>query len=158
MDNIKAFIKQYKRVLIIASITAVLAVGMFSLAVLFALTNTNTAAPPTRRAVRATPRPTTYRVEYMITGSTGRASITYNNEQEGTQQEDIRAGGGSFSDKPLRIRYTMKPGTFAYISVQNENKAGSVRCRILIDSHIWRESVSEGGYKIATCSGRVGED
>lgn len=122
-----------------------------------------TAAPSANRTSRATSRPTTHRVEYLITGSTGRASITYNNEQEGTQQEDVAAGGGrvpsgSFSDKPLRIRYTMKSGTFAYISVQNENDAGSVRCRILVDGLIWRESVSEGAYKIATCSGRVGEE
>jgi hypothetical protein len=42
-----------------------------------------------------------------------------------------------------------------YLSVQNQNAAGSVTCRILLDGMVVSENTSTGGYVIATCQGRV---
>lgn len=90
-----------------------------------------------------------YRVTYEVTGTSTRASLTYENDQGGTEQGDYQL--------PYRKNYTMKYDDFVYISVQNLKDYGSVTCRIYIDGEKWRESTSSGAYVIATCSGLVGD-
>lgn len=46
-------------------------------------------------------------------------------------------------------------GDFVYISVQNQQPAGSVTCRITVDGTVVSENTSTGGYTIATCQGNV---
>lgn len=46
-------------------------------------------------------------------------------------------------------------GDFVYLSVQNEDAAGSVTCRIVVDGITISENTSVGAYKIASCSSRV---
>jgi hypothetical protein len=53
------------------------------------------------------------------------------------------------------LTYTFSPGAFVYLSVQNQDAAGSVTCRITVDGVVISENTSTGGYTIATCQGRV---
>lgn len=46
-------------------------------------------------------------------------------------------------------------GDFVYISVQNQQPAGSVTCRITVDGTVVSENTSTGAYAIATCQGKV---
>lgn len=46
-------------------------------------------------------------------------------------------------------------GDFVYLSVQNQDAAGSVTCRITVDGVVLSENTSSGGYVIASCQGRV---
>lgn len=48
-----------------------------------------------------------------------------------------------------------RAGDFVYISVQNQQGAGSVTCRITVDGVVVSENTSSGGYTIATCQGDV---
>jgi hypothetical protein len=91
---------------------------------------------------------TTYEVIYKVTGTASRASLTYNNEQGGTEQTEIAI--------PWEKQFTVKRGEFLYISAQNEGETGSVTCEIWVDGNKWRESTSSGAYKIASCSGSAG--
>lgn len=90
----------------------------------------------------------TYLVEYVIAGTAPDASLTYQNDQGGTAQSEHAI--------PHRITYKMQRGDFAYLSVQNNAQHGSVICRIYLNGELWRESVSEGAYVIASCSGSIG--
>jgi hypothetical protein len=96
------------------------------------------------------PAPSTYQVTYEVTGSTYGVSVTYENDQGGTEQGDYEI--------PFKKTYTMDRGDFAYISAQNMDDSGSVTCKILIDGEDWRESTSQGAYVIASCDGLVGND
>lgn len=110
---------------------------------------------PTVQRVRTptpTPRPSTMQVRYVVTGP-GAVAITYTNAQGGTEQQSGRIRGDAWN-----ARFTARPGTHVYVSVQNREDHGEVRCQIEIDGRVWRESVSQGGYTIATCSGIVGSD
>jgi hypothetical protein len=92
--------------------------------------------------------PTTYRVTYKVTGTASRASLTYENEQGGTEQTEIRI--------PWQESMTVKRGAFLYLSAQNEGESGSVTCEIWVDNVKWKESTSSGAYVIASCSGSAG--
>jgi len=92
--------------------------------------------------------PTTYRVTYKVTGTASQASLTYRNEQGGTEQTKVRI--------PWQESLTVKRGAFLYLSAQNEGKSGSVTCEIWVDDVKWKESTSSGAYVIASCSGSAG--
>ncbi len=94
--------------------------------------------------------PNNYRVTYKITGSASRASITYENEQGGTEQGVVKI--------PWERSLTAKKLQFLYISAQNEDEFGSITCEIWVDGIKWRESTSSGAYVISTCSGLAGSD
>ncbi len=91
-----------------------------------------------------------YTVKYEVVGVSGsnKASVTYENAQDGTEQRDIML--------PWSKTYTMERGTFAYISAQNDHEYGGVACRIYVDGVEWKHSESKGAYVIASCSGSVG--
>ena len=92
--------------------------------------------------------PTTFRVTYRVTGNASRASLTYENEQGGTEQIEVRI--------PWNESMTVKRGAFLYLSAQNEGERGSVTCEIWVDNVKWKESTSSGAYVIATCNGLAG--
>jgi len=94
--------------------------------------------------------PTTHQVTYKILGTTSRASLTYENEQGGTEQGEVNT--------PWEGSFTAENGQFVYISAQNVRDNGSVTCQIWVDGVKWKESTSSGAYVIATCSGSVGSD
>jgi len=91
---------------------------------------------------------TTYKVIYKITGTASRASLTYNNEQGGTEQTEVAI--------PWEKQFTVKRGEFLYISAQNEGETGSVTCEIWVDGKKWKSSTSSGAYVIASCDGSAG--
>lgn len=92
--------------------------------------------------------PTKYQVSYKVTGTASRASLTYENEQGGTEQTEVRI--------PWQETMTVGQGAFLYLSVQNEGESGSVTCEIWVDGVKWKESTSRGAYVIASCSGSAG--
>jgi hypothetical protein len=56
---------------------------------------------------------------------------------------------------PITGTYMFHSGDFVYLSVQNQQPAGSVTCRITVDGTVVSENTSTGGYTIASCKGRV---
>lgn len=88
--------------------------------------------------------PATHTVVYEATADAytggGRTGMVTAQTESGTSQG---TGALPFSD-------------FVYLSVQNQQPAGSVTCRITVDGVVVSENTSSGGYTIATCQGRVG--
>jgi hypothetical protein len=89
----------------------------------------------------------TYSITYRVKGTTGSADLTYQNAQGGTEQKNVKP--------PWESKFTAKPGAFLYVSAQNQWDAGSITCEILVDGTVVKTSTSDGGYKIASCSGRL---
>lgn len=94
------------------------------------------------------PHSVTYYVTNSSYGSGGRASLTYENGQGGTQQE------GDVSI-PWQKTFDMQSGSFLYISAQNKNYSGNITVRIAVDDNEFKRSDSEGEHAIATASGRL---
>lgn len=96
------------------------------------------------------PEETKYSVKYAVTGTAKKVSITIENENGGTSQ---------FSDVSVPWSYTFpvkkKPGTFVYVSAQNEGSSGSVTVKIYRDGKVFKSSTSSGAYVIATASGTL---
>ncbi len=84
-------------------------------------------------------------VTYYVEGSTGSASLTYNNEQGGTQQEKVSV--------PWQKSFSMQRGNFVYISAQNQQSFGDISVRIVVDGKEFKRSEASGGYTIASASG-----
>jgi hypothetical protein len=89
----------------------------------------------------------THTIKYVIVGSASSGSITYTNAQGGTEQMDVQL--------PFSKTFEMQPGSFVYISVQNQSDSGNVICAIDVDGIEVRTSTSTAAYGIATCSGRL---
>ena len=87
-------------------------------------------------------------VQYLVTGSSSRASMTYATAGSGTAQQSDRAIPWSFST-------TMAPGDFAYISAQNSGQTGCVSVEIRVRGDYFKSTQSCGAYVIATASGTV---
>jgi hypothetical protein len=79
----------------------------------------------------------------------GRTGMVTAQTESGTSQG---TGALPFSDTLTSFH----SGDFVYLSVQNQQPAGSVTCRITVDGVVVSENTSVGGYAIATCQGRVG--
>jgi hypothetical protein len=95
--------------------------------------------------------PTTYRVTYKVTGTATGASVTYENPQGGTEQDD-------YVSIPWEKSFTFGRGDFVYLSAQNDSEYGSVACEIWVNEVKWKTSTSRGAYSIASCSGLVGRE
>jgi hypothetical protein len=89
--------------------------------------------------------PTAHSVTYYVEGSTSSASLTYNNEQGGTQQEKVSV--------PWQKTFSMRGGNFIYISAQNQESYGDITVRIVVDGKEFKRSNASGGYTIASASG-----
>lgn len=83
-------------------------------------------------------------VRYVVSGSAGRASLTYTNSQGGTSQEKVSL--------PWSIEYSMRPRDFMYISAQNERESGSVTVEIWVGGVRKKASTSSGAFVIASAS------
>ena len=84
-------------------------------------------------------------VVYSVTGSAGSVSITQRNVGGGTEQYD--------SSLPLSRSFWIRPGSFLYISAQNNGDSGDVNCAITRSGRTVQTASSSGAYVIATCSG-----
>jgi hypothetical protein len=104
--------------------------------------------PRLNNAPIAPAAPRTNVVIYNVDGLDGaaRASLTYTNEQGGTQQEDNVA-------LPWRKALSVPRGQFVYVSAQNQDGYGGVSCDIRVDTQLFKHSESRGAYVIASCSG-----
>jgi len=100
------------------------------------------------RSSRPTARPSTYDIIYRISGSTSKASLTYENASGNTEQQDVRV--------PWELELEVPAGQFLYISAQNDRDSGSIRCEIVQDGKVVEEASSSGAYVIASCSGSAG--
>jgi len=87
----------------------------------------------------------THSITYHVDGSTSKASLTYQNAQGGSQQEDASV--------PWRKTISAKSGDFLYISAQNKESYGDIRVRILVDGKKFRNSEASGGFTIASANG-----
>lgn len=95
-------------------------------------------------------------VVYQAEGAgTVSASYTWATDDGGTSQGDIDLPLQSQADDNGVELYRFKTGDSLYLSIQNSTDAGAITCRILVDGAKISEVTSSGGYKIATCTGRV---
>jgi hypothetical protein len=101
--------------------------------------------------IRRTIAPTSYVVQYRVTGS-GLVDLTYENESGNTEQ--LSAAAVPWSKLMAGKRY----GDFVYVSAQRDERRGVVKCEIWVDSKLIKEAESFGPFTIATCSGSVGRD
>lgn len=88
------------------------------------------------------------KVEYFVTGSASRASMTYATAGGGTAQQADRALPWSFNT-------TMATGDYLYISAQNSGSTGCVSVEIRTRGSYYKSTQSCGAFVIATASGTV---
>ena len=103
--------------------------------------------------VVSTRRPPLTVVYQATTGRHDGMSLTMENSQGGTEQYDT-----GYHNEYERTLTGFDYGDFAYLSAQCDDANCTVKCRILVNGIIWRESTSSGSYAIASCSGRLGSD
>lgn len=89
--------------------------------------------------------PEPVRVVYNVTGSAGSASLTIQNAQGGSEQMTVGL--------PWTRSFTAPPGTFVYVSAQNQDDHGTIACEITADGVTVQSANSSGAYVIAGCSG-----
>lgn len=94
--------------------------------------------------------PTLYSVSYEATCTTGTADLTIENDTGGTSQ---------FADEPTPWTYVFSkkkpPGTFVYVSAQNNQDSGTVTVTIYRDGVVFKTSTSTGAYVIASAYGSL---
>lgn len=96
---------------------------------------------------RTPSHPSTFAVEYRITGTAPSVDVTYQNASGGTEQRhSVRL--------PFSFKFTAAEGQFLYISAQNDGQSGSVVCQILLNDVEQKRSESSGAFVIADCSGK----
>lgn len=86
-------------------------------------------------------------ISYEASGSSGYYSYTIETSSGGTSQG--YTGNGVFYEA------WFDDGDFVYVSLQNQNGAGSVTCMIKGNGAVRKQTTSDGAYVIATCSGRA---
>jgi len=89
--------------------------------------------------------PPTPEVEYKITGTASRVSVTLNNATGGTEQYDNVS-------VPHTYRFDTFTDWFLYISAQNQGEYGSVTVTIYLNGEVVATSTSSGAYVIADAS------
>jgi hypothetical protein len=89
---------------------------------------------------------TLYVISYEVYGSAGSASVTYSNEDGGTQQEIVSL--------PWKTKFHAREGHFLYISAQGRSERGGVTVEIKINGVQDKMATSSGGFTIASVSDR----
>lgn len=92
--------------------------------------------------------PTKYHVEYRVTETARSVSVTYQNADGGISQ----AFGVPL---PWSYSFTAEPGTWVYVSAQNDGETGWIRVTIYKDGEEFKTSTSSGPYCIATAHGTL---
>jgi hypothetical protein len=102
---------------------------------------------------------TTHTVSYQADGGDARgirtANYTIRTDNGGTSQGSTNLPMKNRNGDTGLTFTGFRSGDFVYLSVQNQDAAGSVTCRIVVDGQILSENISTGGYTIATCQGQV---
>jgi hypothetical protein len=85
----------------------------------------------------------------------GRVKVTYKGTGTVSVTMQSTSGTQQFANVTDPVfEFWFAPGSFVYLSVQNQNDAGSVSCSITSNGRTVSTNVSSGAYVIATCSGR----
>lgn len=117
-------------------------------------------------------------VIYLVLGTAKSVSLTYNNEQGGTEQiGEVKLTGNLYKAMNLKESliygvkglenfvnkgaksvvvtkyYSFPINGFLYISAQNNTNSGYVTVVIIVNNEVWKNSTSSGSYVIATASG-----
>ncbi len=87
-------------------------------------------------------------VTYFLNGSPGDYNITYTTNQSVTLQEPHVA-------KKWKRSFTVKDGEFVYFSAQSNMPHARLKVKIMVNGKIFRQSLAEGDYAIATAAGCV---
>lgn len=83
-------------------------------------------------------------VKYRVGGTAHTASVTYANEEGGTEQKTVAV--------PWEKELKASPGAHLYISAQNQGPRGSVNVKIEVEGRDFKTSTSDGAYAVATAS------
>jgi len=103
-------------------------------------------APPAQRRDTADSTPTVvYRV--LAKPSTARASVTYENAGNNTEQQDL-------AKLPWELSFTARRRQFVYVSAQLDS-GFEITCQIEVNGTVIEEATSSGRFVIASCSGVV---
>jgi hypothetical protein len=93
-------------------------------------------------------QPSVARVSYTISGTAGRASLTYTDESGNIQQQaDVTL--------PTTLAFTVASGSFVVVSAQNQDDSGDIDCEIAANGATLNRGHSSGAYVIVSCSARV---
>jgi hypothetical protein len=87
-------------------------------------------------------------VTYLVSGNSGQADVTYQNQNGDTLQE-------SGVSVPWEYDYATTSGAYLYISARRGRAQGDVTCSIEIDGHISQTGSGSGPYATCTASGIV---
>jgi hypothetical protein len=90
----------------------------------------------------------TWQINYRVTGSAQRASITMETPQ-GTEQHEVSIPWTSPT-------YTFKGMNHAYVSAQNQGESGTVSVVLVVNGSTYKQATSSGAYSIATVNWLVG--
>ena len=88
----------------------------------------------------------THRVLYRVVGA--HFDVTYANASGATEQQDGKV-------RRFQREFDAPAGAFLYLSAQNNDEDGGVRCMIDIDGKRVQYASSQGDYVIASCSASV---
>jgi hypothetical protein len=91
------------------------------------------------------PRGAAHRIEYRVSGSLTRTTVTYTNTTGGTEQFDTRL--------PWRRTFVMENVTYVYVGALSAGETGTLTCQIYLDGVVWKESTSSGTGAMVTCGG-----
>lgn len=120
--------------------------AMVGVAVMYFMTSSSSDPSSRPRTAASSSVSSTVSVEYRVSGTAGKASVTYSNESGGTEQrQDVTLPWSHFFQKDGR--------KFLYLSAQNSGSDGSVSVEILVDGVVFKHSESSGAYVIASASG-----
>ena len=108
--------------------------------------SSSTASTATTTTASSTQK-STYKVTYRVSGSTSSASLTYQNATGGTDQKDVSV--------PWEESFSAAPGTFLYLSAQNQSEYGALKAEILLDGVAVQSGEADTAYGIASASGRI---
>lgn len=87
-------------------------------------------------------------VTYILSGSPGDFNITYTASHAVTFQEP-------HVTKKWKRSFTVKEGEFVYFSAQSNTRHARLKVKIKVNGKVFRESLAEGDYAIATAAGCV---
>jgi hypothetical protein len=91
-------------------------------------------------------------VKYFLTGSASSASITIETPGGTSQQAGVDVPLATKSGE-RGLTQCFAPGSFVYISAQNDGDSGSIGCSIEVDGVTIAQTSSSGAYVIASCDG-----
>ena len=88
------------------------------------------------------------KITYILTGSPGDFNITYTASHSVTFQEP-------HVTKKWKRSFYVKDGEFVYFSAQSNTQHAKLKVKIMVNGKVFRESLSQGDYAIATAAGCV---